>query len=233
MDARSMSNPSRATGNRSTEPSTGHWGWLVFVLCCVGLFLRVLNAHADLGTPHVDENAIVVQAVAFMGGEWRYYLLEYGPLPMYLLAGVYHLLARAHGLSAMDYASRVFFDYEEQYFVARLFCAASYVVLALAAYRVFAPRFGRWAAAVSSLLLSFPCLDVLTASKARVDVPQGACQVAGLLCLCLALDSGRLRYWLLAGLAAGGAFACKPMPALLIAPCFLAASWFASEAEVI
>jgi hypothetical protein len=227
-----MSNPHRATARRSIEPSTGHWGWLVFVLCCFGFFLRVLNAHADLGTPHVDENAIVDQAVAFMGGEWRYYLLEYGPLPMYLLAGVYHLMARAHGLSAIDYASRVFFDYEEQYFIARLFGVVCYALLAFAVYRVFAPRFGRWAAAVSSLLLSLPYLDMLTASKARVDVPQGACQVAALLCLCLALDSSRLRYWLLGGLAAGCAFACKPMPALLIAPCFIAASWFASEAEV-
>jgi hypothetical protein len=226
-----MSNPNRAMEGGSIQSGARRWGWLVFGLCCFGFVLRVLNAHADLGSPHVDENAVVDQAVAFMGGEWRYYLPEYGPLPMYLLAGVYHVVARLHGLSALDYASRIFFDYEEQYFIGRLFFVACYALLAFVVYRVFAPRFGRWAAALGSLLLSLPVVDILTTSKARVDVAQGACQVGALLGLCLALDSGRLRHWLLAGLCAGCAIACKPMPGLLVVPCFVAASWFASEAD--
>lgn len=206
------------------------WVWLVLGICTFGFFLRVLNAQGDLGTPHVDENAVVDQAVAFMGGEWRYYLLEYGPLPMYLLAGVYHLVAWLRGMTPLEYGSQVFFDHEQQYYIARLFCAVCYAVLAVAVYRVLAPRFGRWAAGISSMLLALPVLDELNQSKARVDIPQGAFQIGAVLSLVVAMESGKLRHWVIAGLCAGCAIACKPMPGLLVVPCFLAASWFAAGA---
>src|SRR6185436_12334052 len=66
----------RAARTRSMKK----YAWAVgTLLCCaVGFYLRWLNAHADLASPWVDENDVVQQAVAFMGGEWRYYLLEYG-----------------------------------------------------------------------------------------------------------------------------------------------------------
>lgn len=207
---------------------------LVTLLCCLfGFWLRWVNAHSDLGSPSVDENDIVQQAVAFMGGEWRYYLPEYGPLPMYALAALYRLVALLRGLSPLDYAGRVFFDGQEQYLLGRLFCAACYVPLALCSYRYLAPRYGRSAACVSAVLLSLPMLDQLTKSTVRIDVQQGAFQLGAMLLLALALETNRWRHWLGAGLCAGLSMACKPLPGLLVAPCFLAASWFAADDAVV
>lgn len=200
--------------------------WAVLVLCAVGAFLRFLNAHGDLVTPHRDENDVVVQAVAFMGPDHEYHLLEYGPLPMYLLAGVYRVGAWARGITPLRYAARVMFDYQEHYLIARLFCAACYLLLAWATQRVLAPRFGRVAAGISAILLSSPCIDVLTSSTVRIDIAQGAFQIGALLGLIVALESGQLRHWLIAGALAGCAIASKPLPGLLVLPCFLLAGWF-------
>ncbi|MEY2934580.1 MAG: hypothetical protein RL033_5329 [Pseudomonadota bacterium] len=214
---------------RATPSATRAWA-LVTLLCCVfGFWLRWVNAHSDLGSPSVDENDIVQQGVAFMGGEWRYYLPEYGPLPMYALAALYRLVALLRGLSPLDYAGRVFFDGQEMYLLGRLFCAACYLPLALCSYRYLAPRYGRSAACVSAVLLSLPVLDQLTKSTVRIDVQQGAFQLGAMLLLALALETNRWRHWLGAGLCAGLSMACKPLPGLLVAPCFLAASWFAAD----
>src|SRR3954468_4888378 len=119
------------------------WAAVTVVFCVIGFYLRWLNAHGDLGSPSVDENDVVQQGVAFMGGEWKYYLPEYGPLPMYCLALLYRGVALLHGQTALEYAQRVFFDGAEQYLLARVFCAACYLPLAIASYRYLAPRFGR------------------------------------------------------------------------------------------
>lgn len=204
------------------------WVLSTLLLCTFGFWLRWLYAHADLGSPSVDENDVIQQAVAFMGGEWRYYLPEYGPLPMYLLAALYHLVALLRGLSPLDYAARVFYDGQEQYLLGRLFCVACYVPLAICSYRFLAPRYGRVAASTSAILLSLPVLDQLTKSTVRIDVQQGALQLGAMLLLALAVEGSRFRHWLGAGLCAGLGMACKPLPGLLVAPCFLAASWFAA-----
>jgi len=198
------------------------------MVCAFGLWLRFLNAHTDLSSPSVDENDVVQQAVAFMGGEWRYYLLEYGPLPMYLLAAVYHLVAQLRGLTPLEYAARVFYDGGEQYLIARLACAAGYALLALVSYRWLAPRFGRSAGVTSAVLLALPTVDALTDGTVRIDVLQGAFQLGAVLALTLTLESRSTRYWLIAGVCAGLGIASKPMPGLLVAPCFLVASWFAT-----
>lgn len=208
------------------------WAAAAVAFGVLGFYLRWLNAHADLNSPSVDENDVVQQAVAFMGGEWKYYLPEYGALPMYCLALLYRVVAVLRGQTALEYAGRVFFDGAEQYLLARLFCAACYVPLAIASYRYLAPRFGRSAGLVSALLLSLPCLDRLTKATVRIDVPQGACQLAALLFLAKTLEAKSWRNWLAAGVFAGLGMACKPMPGALLAPCFWAASWFAATLEL-
>ena len=207
------------------------WAALTLLCCAAGFYLRWLNAHADLGSPGIDENDIVQQGVAFMGGEWRYRQFGYGALPMYGLAALYHAAAWLHGLSALEYAERVFFDGAEFYLLGRMFCAACYLPLAIASYRVLAPRFGRAAAAVSASLLASPCVDLLTRGFVRVDVVQGACQLGAVLFLVVALDAKSWRAWIGAGVCAGLAIACKPLPGLLVLPCFFAASWFVAASE--
>ncbi|MEO8184361.1 MAG: glycosyltransferase family 39 protein [Deltaproteobacteria bacterium] len=207
------------------------WAAVTLLCCAVGFYLRWLNAHTELGLPSVDENDVVQQGVAFMGGEWRYYLLEYGALPMYVLAALYRVVAVLHGLTALEYASRIFYDGEEQYLLGRLFCAACYLPLSIASYRFLGPRFGRSAGLVSACLLALPCLDTLTKATVRIDVVQGACQLGALLFLARALESKQVRNWLWAGVFAGLGMACKPLPGALLGPCFWAASWFAAEID--
>jgi hypothetical protein len=209
------------------------WVAVTVSCCAVGYYLRWLNAHADLGSPGIDENDVVQQAVALMGREWRYRQFGYGALPMYALAGLYRVVGWLHGLRASEYAQRVFFDGAEQYLLARLFCAACYLPVAIASYRVLASRFGRVAGAVSACLLASPCVDELTHAFVRVDMAQGACQVGAVLFLVWALDDKRSwGAWIGAGICTGFAVACKPLPGLLVLPCLFAASWFASESEV-
>jgi hypothetical protein len=204
------------------------WSVIALLVCGFGLWLRILNAHTSLSSPSIDENDVVEQAVAFMGGEWKYYLFEYGALPMYLLAAAYHVVAVLRGLTPFDYATRVFFDGGEMYLIARLSCAVCYAILAFVCYRWAAPRFGRIAGVTSATLLALPVLDALTNGTVRIDVMQGAFQLGAVLALTLALESRAWRHWLLAGACAGFAVASKPMPGLLVAPCFLVASWFAA-----
>jgi hypothetical protein len=202
------------------------WGLAALSLCALGVLLRVLNAGAHLGQVSMDENDVVEQAVAFMGGEWRYYLLEYGALPTYVLAAVYHLLALLQGQTGFEYAQRVFFDADQLYFVARLSCGVYLSLLALLSYRFLAARFGRGAGCVGAGLIALPGVDGLTNGVVRVDVLQGVLQMLALLGLVRALESRALRHWLWAGAAAGLAIACKPLPGLLLIPSFLIASWF-------
>lgn len=204
------------------------WAAATVACCAVGFYLRWLNAHTYLEMPSIDENDVVQQAVAFMGGEWRYREFGYGAFPMYCLTALYHAVAALRGLTAFEYATRVFYDGAEHYLLARLFCVACSLPLAIACYRWGAPRFGRAGASLGACLLSWPVVDLLTQGTVRVDVVQAACQVGSVLFLAHAVESRSWRPWLGAGVLAGLGLASKPLPGLLVAPCFLVASWFAA-----
>jgi hypothetical protein len=195
-------------------------------LILIGAISRVLVAGNELSTPLIDENEVVEQAVAFLGGDLEQHFVKYGPLTMYVLAGIYRVAAAARGLSVLDYASRVFFQGEEHYFIARVLTSLSLSALALVAFFQLRRTLGPRAGLVTAALLGLPCVDVLV-TGARIDMPQAAFQGLSLLALGAAAVSGRRRAWLGAGVAAGLAIASKPLPGLLIAPCFPLASWFA------
>jgi 4-amino-4-deoxy-L-arabinose transferase-like glycosyltransferase len=197
-------------------------------LILIGAVSRLLIAANELSTPLIDENEVVEQAVAFLGGDLEQHFVKYGPLTMYVLTGIYRVAAALHGLSVLDYASRVFFQGEEHYFIARALTSLSLSVLALVALLHFRRAIGARAALMAAALLGLPCVDVLV-TGARIDMPQAAFQGLSLLALGAAAASGSHRAWLGAGVAAGLAIASKPLPGLLIAPCFPLASWFAVQ----
>jgi dolichyl-phosphate-mannose-protein mannosyltransferase len=191
----------------------------------VGTIVRVSFAIRHVDSPMIDENEVVEQAAAFMGDDRRFYFLKYGPFTMYVLAGIYRVAAFVHGLTPLEYASRVFFEGSEHYLIARVYVVGSIAVLALLAFVSFRRLFGAGPALLVLSLLSFPLFELL-AIGARIDLPQAAFQGAALLALGeVVARPGRLRYWLLAGACAGFAVATKPLPGLLIAPCFVLASW--------
>lgn len=203
-------------------------GLVALAIFVVGTSLRFSIASRHVDSPMIDENEVVEQAVAFMGGDRRFFFLKYGPLTMYVLAGIYHVAALLHGTTALDYASRVFFEGSEHYLIARLYVASWLSILALAAFASFRRHHGPAPALLVLTLLAFPVLEELS-QGARIDLPQAAFQGLALLALGEAVSGGRLRYWLLAGTCAGLAIATKPLPGFLLGPCFIVASWFAAR----
>lgn len=201
---------------------------VALLICSVGAALRLAAAAHDLRSPLIDENEVVEQAVAFMGGDLRHHFMKYGPLTMYVLAATYHAVAAVRGQSALEYASRVFFEREQHYFIARAFVAATLVVVAWLAFRSFRRQFGAVPALVVCFLLGLPWVDLLY-QGARIDTFQAALQGVALLTLAELVARPTRRAWLLAGACAGLAIAVKPLPGLLVLPCFPLASWFASR----
>lgn len=193
-------------------------------LLLLGTAMRVRFAVSGAESPLIDENEVVEQAVAFMGGELKVQFLKYGPLTMYVLAGIYHVAALLHGQSPLEYASRVFFDGTEHYAIARIYTVGWLSVLALLAFLSFRRRLGSGPALLACGLLAFPFIEIL-GPGARIDYPQGAYQCIALLALGEVAAQRRLGYWIAAGAFAGFAIASKPLPGLLLGPCFLVASW--------
>lgn len=232
--SRSCSLRVRAVTTDGPLPAAGRkpsWWEIVplVVIIAVGFGWRLHFAANNLEAPLIDENEIVEQAVAFMGGDVRYHFLKYGPLTMYVLAGIYHCLAWMRGLPPLEYASRVFFEGQEHYFVARVLTVGAHSLLAILAFRSFHRRFGGAPALFVASLLALPFLEVLTMG-ARIDHPQAAFQAAALLLLSDAIEERRARDWVLAGVCAGFGIATKVLPGLLVTPCFLVASWLAAGA---
>jgi len=196
----------------------------------LGVVLRLRIAAYDLASPLIDENEVVEQAVAFMGGDLDQHFVKYGPLTMYLLAGIYRVVAAVRGLSALEYGSLVFFHGEQHYFIARCLTSLAISGLALARFFGLRRRRGVGSAWVAGTLLALPCLDRLV-NGARIDMLQACFQGLALLALGEASQAPRRRYWLAAGFAAGLGIASKPLPGLLLLPCFPVASWFAAGAS--
>jgi hypothetical protein len=200
---------------------------LALALILLGVCLRLEVAAQDLQSPLIDENEVVEQAVAFMGGELHQYFVKYGPLTMYLLAGIYRGVALLRGMSALEYGSLVFFHGEQHYFIARALVRLALSALALYAFFIYRKRLGATPALVACALLGLPLVDGLV-SGARIDMLQAAFQGLALLALGEVAYGASRGYWLAAGAAAGLAIATKPLPGLLVLPCFPVASWFAA-----
>ncbi len=195
----------------------------------MGLVLRLDIAARDLSSPHKDENEIVEQAAAFLGGDLRFHFLKYGPLTMYIVAGLYRLVALLRGQSALEYASYVFFEGVQHYYIARAVCAVSLSIAGLGAALVLLRQSGPIAGVAAAISLGLPGVEILTTGFTRTDTMQAAFQTGCLLALMIASSSNSRRSWLAAGLCAGCAIAAKPLPALLVLPCLPVASWFASK----
>jgi hypothetical protein len=201
--------------------------FVAVLICSLGAAIRLAVAAHDSGSPFIDENEVVEQAVAFMGGDLRHHFPKYGPLTMYVLAAIYHAVAAIRGLTGLEYASRVFFERAEHYFIARAFLAATLVVVAWLAFTSFRRQFGAVPALIVCFLLGLPWVDALY-QGARIDTFQAALQGVALLTLAELVARPRRRAWVLAGACAGLAIAVKPLPGVLLLPCFPLASWFAA-----
>jgi 4-amino-4-deoxy-L-arabinose transferase-like glycosyltransferase len=205
------------------------WWEIAVALAIViaGTLLRLSIAVRNAETPMIDENEVAEQAVAFLGPDLNFYFLKYGPLTMYAIAAIYRVAAALHGITPLEYASRVFLEGTEHYTIARVYTSSWLSVLALVAFFVLRRQLGVRAAWLACALLAFPLIDVL-AFGARIDAPQAAFQCLALLALTEVVARPGWKAWVAAGACAGLGIATKPLPGLLLAPAFLLASWFAS-----
>src|SRR5688572_24214947 len=208
--------PRARSARRWWEPGSGTYAALVLLL--LGAALRFELALRGVEAPLIDENEVVEQSAAFLGGDLSHHFPKYGPLSMYAIAGLYRVAALLHGDSTLEYASRVFFEGSEHYTLARLYGVGWLSVLAAAAFFGLRRPLGPGPALLVCSLLALPLLDVL-APGARIDVPQAAFQGLVLLCLYPVLEAPRrFGMWALAGACAGLAIATKPLPGLLVLP---------------
>src|SRR5688572_25602706 len=135
----------------------GFW-LLALAIGLVGVVLRLRLAAYDLESPLIDENEVVEQAVAFMGGDLDQHFVKYGPLTMYLLAGIYRVVAAVRGMSSLEYASLVFFHGEQHYFIARALTGLAISGLALVSFASLRRRLGGGPAWLAGTLLALPCI---------------------------------------------------------------------------
>lgn len=208
------------------------FGWellIALAIIAVGTALRMITAVHNSAAPMIDENEIAEQAAAFLGPDLKFYFLKYGPLTMYAIAAIYRVAAALHGVTPLEYASRVFLDGAEHYAIARVYTIGWVSALALVSFLVLRRQLGARPAWLACALLAFPLIDVL-APGARIDAPQAAFQCLALLALTEVVTRPRWTTWLVAGACAGLGVATKPLPGLLIAPSFLLAVFFAASA---
>lgn len=100
-------------------------------------------------------------------------------LTMYAMAGIYRLVAWLRGVGALEYASRVLFEGQEHYFIARAYTVLSLSVLALLVFASVRRQSGTAPALFSCSLLAFPigleCEDVpFTYGAPLVELELGA-----------------------------------------------------------
>lgn len=170
----------------------------VLAVIVAGTLLRLAMAVA-LGYG-VDEGYMVVA-----GRDWRFGYFDHPPLSWWL----------SHGMAALAGSEAAWVV--RLPFIA-LFAVSTWLVFRLGA-ALFGPRAGAWAAAALNLS---PVFAVTSGGWVLPDGPLDCALAATALCLVHAVraEGGAWRWWLGAGLAAGGALLSKYSAALVLAGAF-------------
>jgi 4-amino-4-deoxy-L-arabinose transferase-like glycosyltransferase len=191
----------------------------IFVLVfLVSTYLRLDEFGAGLPFYSVDENDVVEPAAGFLLGDLNHQYYTYGPLFMYLLAGVFALYAKATGLSLFDFGSDVFFQGYDHYLLARVFSFVVLIAIIGSVLVIGSRLFGRGAALIAATLLAMPLVDGLAEFTTRIDILQALFQILAVFSLVRLYDTGRTRDYVLAGIWTGMAIAVKPIPGAVLVP---------------
>ena len=187
----------------------------------VGIRLVLLNW--DLPYYSIDENDVVMPAIAFICGDWDPHWYTYGPLFSYLLAFIFQLwkltTSIVLGWTSDDFFYNVFFKPTSFYIIARALHAFIIILIAYISWLYARKNYDRQTASIAFILGLIPFLDIVTSFTVRIDTLQG---LFSLLSLFFATQFGKdkitFRPYVISGIFAGLAIATKPLPGLLILP---------------
>jgi Dolichyl-phosphate-mannose-protein mannosyltransferase len=192
---------------------------VLLVLVVVGFVLRVKNN--DYGLPYVynvDEGShFTARAVSMLGGDWNPHYFQNPSAFTYL---AHFAIALRFGHAAIDsFKLDPTAIYETTRTVAALLCAVGVVAIYWAGRRLWDTGVALAAAA----LLTFAFLPVTYSRIAVTDVGVLAPVALSIVGSVRVWEDGRLRWWLLAGAAAGLAVGFKYTAGLVLLPLAVAA----------
>jgi hypothetical protein len=172
-------------------------------------FLRVW--HVDFGLPAIynpDEISIMNRAVALGQNHLNPQNFLYPSLYFYLLfvwEGLWYVTGRLFGVfgSLADFERAFFAEPTSIYVAGRLLSAAMGVATVWATWRLGARLGGARAGIAAATLMAVAPLAVRDAHYVKHDVPVTLLTVLALNALAAAMDTGRRRSWIGAGLLAG------------------------------
>ncbi len=174
---------------------------------------------------HVDERAFVTVPLGFWGGDLNPHFFNYPTFHFYLVSALYlvYFLLFSHESFEGFLAYRYFVDAGELTTLARivttLFAVGTVIVTAQLARRIYG-RTGAW---VAGLVLAVLPLHVRFSHLAITDTPAAFWVALALLGSVRIIQEGRLRDYLLAGIAAGLAAATKYPGAIVLVAAVTAA----------
>lgn len=151
---------------------------------------------------HPDERAIgyAVDRLSFSPLQLNPHFFAYGSLTLYVIKGATALLGNFHE-SLRGYDASIFAGRE----ISALLGAATAVLLAMLGVRMYGPQVGL----LAGFLMAATVLHVQNSHFATSDVPLTFLVLLALYFLVRVVESGRLRHYLGAGIAAGLAIATK------------------------
>ncbi|HEX4717469.1 MAG TPA: glycosyltransferase family 39 protein [Thermoleophilaceae bacterium] len=191
----------------------------LLLLLVAGLVLRVKNNSYGLPFVYnVDEGShFTARAVAMLGGDWNPHYFQ-NPSAFTYLANF--ALRLRFGQAAIDYFKR---DPTSIYETTRTVAALLSMVGVVAVFWAGRRLWDNWTAVAAAALLTFGFLPVTYSRIAVTDVGVLAPVALSIVGSVLAWEDGRLRWWVLAGAAAGVAVGFKYTAGLVLLPLAVAA----------
>jgi 4-amino-4-deoxy-L-arabinose transferase-like glycosyltransferase len=199
--------------------------WLVFgLLLLLSVGTRFWGLSWGLpNTFHVDENRFTSIALQFLGGDLNPHFFHVGTLHMYVLAGMWKVYGWTAGLhSQQEIIAAIVRDPTPFYMIGRVFSAVLGVATVLLIFLIGLRMFGLAAGGAAGLFLALSLEHVKISHAMLPDGPTIFLLVAAFYFAWRIYKTGRTKFYILAGLAAGAAMAMKYAGHMMALPVFVA-----------
>ena len=182
---------------------------------------RLSQLDTAVSYPSICENDSVMPAVGFFDGDLDMHWYKYGPLTAYVLSTIYAISSVIQGESIDTTASKIFFDSDHFYIIARILNLAISILLGLITFRLAKYLFGKRTGYVALIIGLFPIVDLLSDFKLRIDTMLALWILLSVYRLVKLIQERKSKYYIYAGIFWGLALATKPLPAFVLIPCII------------
>lgn len=200
-------------------------GWICIVISLIFFKARFLDLIYFLPDYSIDENEIVEYAVLFMGDKMEPFWFRYGPLYAYIVSFVFKIYGTLSGIGIQEFASKVFFEPTQHYYIARLVNVIIHLATGYYTYLFAKKYFSKTATVVVAVLVAIPIFDLFTSFLPRVDSLLGLWVLFSMIFMYKFYESKKVKHYFWAGAFIGLSFSTKPIPSMLILPTFILAHW--------